>query len=73
MPSYQLIQTLTSGKPARFSANGKRISRDEYERIIITAGMFGRHECFNTRAWPLDNGGTKRKNYSYASWSTDNA
>lgn len=63
---YSLIETLTTGKPARFSANGKRISREEWNRIQTMARMYGRLECFSTRAWPLDNGGTKRKNYSHA-------
>lgn len=68
MAHYDLIETRTTGKPARFSANGKRISRDRYEMILTMAGMYGQHDCFLTKAWPLDNGGTKRKNYSCARW-----
>lgn len=65
---YSLIQTLTSGKPARYSANGKRISRERYEFIIQMASMNGHYDCFSTRAWPLPDGKTKRKNYSTARW-----
>lgn len=65
---YSLVQTLTTGKPARFSANGKRISRAEYERITTRARMHGRMECFDTKAWSLPDGGIKRKNYSTASY-----
>lgn len=68
MPHYSLIQTLNTGKPARFSANGKRISRAEYEHITTMARMHGHLECFSTRAWPLPDGGTRRKNYSCARW-----
>lgn len=68
MPCYTLIQTLTSGKPARFSANGKRISREYHEYIVQMASMYGNYDCFSTRAWPLPDGKTKRKNYSCARW-----
>lgn len=65
---YSLVQTLTTGKPARFSANGVRISRERYEDIEHMARMHGRIECLQTRAWPIEGGGTKRKNYSVARW-----
>lgn len=68
MPHYNLIETRTTGKPARFSANGKRISREQWEHIHTMAQMHGRLECFSTRAWPIEGGGTKRKNYSTAQW-----
>lgn len=68
MPYYSLIQTLTSGKPARFSANGKRISREQYNHIETMARMYGTWDCFSTKAWSLPEGKTKRKNYSLARW-----
>jgi hypothetical protein len=68
MPHYSLIQTLTTGKPARFSANGVRISREKYEWIGQMARMYGQYDSLSTRAWPMPCGGTKRKNYCFARW-----
>lgn len=66
MTHYNLIQTLTTNKPARYSINGVRVSRDKYENVIQQAHMYGRVECLATKAWSIDNGGTKRKNYTTA-------
>lgn len=63
MHHLDLCQVLTTGKPARFSCNGKRISRDTWDAIHTHAI---RIECFSTKAKPMDNGGTKRWNYSTA-------
>ena len=68
MPSFELTQIITPDKPTRYSANGKRVSKDRYEEIERLARMFGRHECFTTRAKQLDGGTFKRWNYSYCSW-----
>jgi len=66
MKYIQLIETRRTGKPARFSADGRRISRDRYNHITRMASIYGRLECFLTKAWPIENGGTKRKNYTTA-------
>lgn len=66
MQSYKLIQTLTTGKPARYSVDGKRVSKETYEYISTRTHTYGRMECISTMAWPIDNGGIKRKNYSIA-------
>lgn len=63
---FSLIVTYTTGKPARYSSNGKRISKDQYEHIIQQSSMYGSVSCLSTKAWPIDNGGTKRKNYTVA-------
>lgn len=68
MKHFDLIETRTTGKPARFSANGKRISREKYEHIVQQARMFGSLSCLQTKAWPIEKGGTKRKNYSVAQY-----
>lgn len=68
MPSYSLIETRHSNKPARYSANGKRVSKAAYELIVQQALMYGKLDCFLTRAWPEGKGGTKRKNYSHATY-----
>lgn len=68
MATYQLIQTLSPDAPARYSANGKRISRDEYERITSRAIREGKLECFQTIAKQLPGGKIKRKNFSTARW-----
>lgn len=65
---YNLVQTLTTGKQARFSIDGKRVSREKWEHTRQMASMYGRIECLITRAWPIDNGGTKRKNYLIAKY-----
>ena len=65
---FSLISTCTTGKPGRYSANGIRISKERYEHIVQQASMYGSLDCFSTRAWPTYEGGTKRKNYSTASF-----
>jgi hypothetical protein len=66
MATYNLIETRRTGKPARFSANGKRISRKRWNEITEAAHSFGDIHHFLTRAWHIENGGTLRKNYSTA-------
>lgn len=68
MATYQLIQTTSPDAPARYSANGKRVSREEYERIADRAFREGKLECFQTIAKQLPGGRIKRKNFSIARW-----
>lgn len=66
MHRFSLLEVRYPDKPARFFANGKRISRDEWERIHIRANIDGRLDCFSTRAIPQPGGTFKRFNYSHA-------
>jgi hypothetical protein len=45
-----LLVTRRDGRPARYYADGRRISRDCYETLQIEARMYGRIECFWTRS-----------------------
>jgi hypothetical protein len=45
-----LLVTGRDGRPARYFANGRRISSDCFETIQIEARMYGRIECFWTRS-----------------------
>ena len=69
MACYSLSETRTTGKAARFYADGKRISREKFEMIKQMAFMYGTLDTFLTRAWPVENGGTKRTNYMTARWN----
>lgn len=60
---YALRQTLTDGRPARFSANGKRISRAEYERIFAAGNASGIVDCFHTECKQIGNGEFERINH----------
>lgn len=66
--NYQLIQTTTPDKPSRYSANGKRISKEAYDLITQQARMYGQHDTFQTKSIELEGGIFKRKNYSSARW-----
>jgi hypothetical protein len=45
-----LLVTRRDDRPARYFADGRRISRDCFETIQIEARMYGRIECFWTRS-----------------------
>lgn len=62
-----LCEVRTTGKPARFHINGKRVSRAEWERVTDQAHSEGTLCCFSTRAKPITGGGVKRWNYSVIS------
>jgi len=66
MTSHDLLQVRYPDKPTRFFIDGKRVSRERFEHMETQARMFGRLECFNTRAIPLPGGTFKRFNYSTA-------
>ncbi len=68
MPEYQLCQVAGADMPTRYSANGKRISRDKYERITAAAFRDGKLECFHTKAKQLPGGRIRRWNYISARW-----
>lgn len=72
MPAYDLVQTLNPDAPARYSANGRRISKSEYERIVETAYRLGKVDCLSTKAKQLPGGTFQRKNYSCARWNGEN-
>jgi len=64
----RLTDTLTTGKKGRYYVDGVRVPKARYENIAQRASMYGTLECFKTQAWPTDNGGIKRKNWSIASY-----
>ncbi|MBI2240310.1 MAG: hypothetical protein HYU59_05840 [Magnetospirillum gryphiswaldense] len=66
MTAYSLTEVRYPDKPARYFVDGKRVSKDAYEALTTRARMFGRLECFSTRAVPLPDGTFKRFNYSTA-------
>lgn len=68
MAHYQLTQVIGAGRAARYSANGKRISRAEYERIRDRALREGKLDCFHTKARQVGAGEFRRTNYVVARW-----
>lgn len=68
MATYQLSQTTGADRETRFTANGKRISRAEYDRIVARALRDGRLECFLTKGRQEAGGKVRRTNYSVARW-----
>lgn len=47
MPHFNLTKTDVKGKPARYYANGTRISKTAYEEIQTLARMNGLHDSFH--------------------------
>lgn len=68
MAHYHLSETNGGDKPARYFANGKRVSRDEFERIKARALRDGHLDCFHTKAKQLPGGKFRRVNLSTARW-----
>ena len=70
MAHYNLTQVLVDDKPARYYANSRRVSRDQYDHIIRMARMdaSGHIDCFATKAKQLPGGHFKRWNYCCARW-----
>lgn len=58
--THSIVETRRTGKPARWSMDGVRISR-AYMGYLDSIAM--RVDCFHTQAWPIGAGGTLRKNY----------
>ena len=63
---FQLTQYIGADQQARFYANGKRISRAEFETIETRAYMSGRLDCFQTIGKEKPGGKTRRINYKTA-------
>jgi hypothetical protein len=51
-----------SDRPARYYADGRRISKVDYDLTILASRV---HCCFTTTCRPLPNGGFHRINHSY--------
>lgn len=68
MPHYSLVETCTPLKPSRYSANGKRISKERFDHIKLMADMYGKQDSFLVRKQELKSGGIKWKYYNCASW-----
>ncbi len=69
MAHFRLTKVTGAGRQTRFSANGRRISRSEYDRIVNTAmsDPNGSMSCYRTVGKPV--GTTVRRwNFSVASW-----
>lgn len=60
---YQLKQVMTTGCEARYSANGKRVSKARYEEIFQRGNMGGEVDCFQSTCKQLGNGRLRRTNY----------
>lgn len=60
----QLTQVLSPDRPARYSANGRRISKAEYDRLIERGIAEGTYSNASTRAIQLPGGRFKRWNYT---------
>jgi hypothetical protein len=60
----QLVQVLNPDSPARYSRDGRRISKAEYDRLIERAIADGRYSCASTQAKQLPGGKFKRWNYT---------
>ncbi len=65
---HNLTKIQGADMETRFTVDGKRVSRETFEDIERMARMFGRIDCFHTRAIPKPCGKTRRWNYSTARW-----
>ena len=68
MAHFNLTQCLGGSQETRYSANGRRISREEYERITARALREGHLDTFHTKARQLPGGEFRRTNYVSARW-----
>lgn len=68
MAHYSLSQTLGADMETRFYADGRRISREEYDTIVARAIRDGRLDCLHTKGKQFDGGRIRRTNYSQARW-----
>ena len=54
----QLTDYKGAGQESRFYIDGVRVSRTKYEHTEQMGYMYGRVDCFHTKAWPV---GTKTR------------
>lgn len=59
----QLIQCLSPDRPARYSRDGRRVSKAEYDRLVNAGIADGSYSCAMTRAKQMPGGTFKRWNY----------
>lgn len=59
-----LVQILTANSPARYSRDGVRIGKAEYDLLIARGIANGSYSCASTRAKQLPGGTFKRWNYT---------
>lgn len=61
-----MLEVRYPDKPPRYFVNGRRVPVDHYNLIREQALMFGRLDCFSTKAVQVNRGKFKRFNYSHA-------
>lgn len=64
-----ITETFTTGKPARFYCNGKRIGRAEWQALMDRAYEVGALYGLSTSAKTLPGGVIKRRNFSVISYT----
>ena len=65
---HSLTKIQGADMETRFTIDGRRVSRERYEHVERMARMYGRHDCFSTRAIQKPGGKIRRWNYSLARW-----
>jgi hypothetical protein len=61
--TMELRQTMNPDRPARYYADGKRITKAEYDRLFNKANLHGHADCFATKCRQLPGGKFQRTNY----------
>lgn len=67
MHHYELCEITGAGKQSRYYANGKRITKDSFDYIVIMAIQKGTLSCSHTKCKPV-NDSFRRWNYSIATF-----